>query len=118
MKEKIFVAILIAIPIVLYILKKKYKAGHGEIDDEKRLDPNATIKGFFSETVSNGKASEYRTTVTFSDGFQYITTKTKYKAGPMSGTYTCYIDEDLKQKIIKEATECHYKKAMKDPKWY
>ena len=67
---------------------------------------NATITGFSSEEVIYAKnAAKFKTTVTFSDGFYFITHKTNREQHFLK--YRISIDASLKAKILSKAMEKH-----------
>lgn len=67
---------------------------------------NATIVDISSEKVQHIKnGAKFKTTVTFSDGFQFITHKTNTTAKLL--TYTISVDANLRNKIIEKAVLAH-----------
>ena len=85
---------------------------HWEWEDDDRLDKNAEIVSVTSDKVLYVKnGGKYKTTVTFSDGFVYITHTTNREDGFFH--YRISVDEELKKEIIKEAISCHNKTVDK-----
>lgn len=77
-----------------------------------RPDADAQINNFTSEQVKYEKnGAKFKTTVTFTDGFYYITHKTNSERHVLS--YTISIDDALKAEIIKKAIEKHQKAVEK-----
>ena len=75
-------------------------------------DLNATITDISSKEVKYVKnGAKFKTTVTFSDGFYFITHKTNRDQHFM--TYTISVDDSLKSEIVSRAMEAHNKAATK-----
>ena len=73
---------------------------------------NATVKDMKSERVKylrNG--AKFKTVVTFSDGFWYMTHKTNRKNGFMK--YTISVDRELKLQILEKAVAAHREAVVK-----
>ena len=118
----LFLAVAAAV-IGFNVWKKKYNAGHSVRNSKLDLDYDPTVSNISSEEVKFGKTmAEYKTTVTFTDGFEYVTNKTKYDKGPVVASYKYYIDEELREEIIKDAIAAHDKAYAKQRersgKWY
>ena len=81
---------------------------HWEWEDDDRLDKNAEIVSVTSDKVLYVKnGGKYKTTVTFSDGFVYITHTTNREDGFFH--YYISVDEELKKVIIDNAIRQHGK---------
>ena len=100
----IFVAVM-AIYIVRYSFSKL------KTDRCFRLDPNATIVGVRSENDNWGKFKHIRTIVTFSDGSEYHTHKTRQE--PSFGGYRMIVDAKVIDEIKENAIIAHQKKVAK-----
>lgn len=105
---------LIAIIALIYVfvtLKKKYDSGHARFKRHLELNPDATISRMDSQQVRFGKTfAEYRTTVEFTDGFEYVTNKTKTEYNtPVKYAYRISVDDELRQEIQEDAIACHEK---------
>ena len=75
-------------------------------------DPNAQIIDVSREQVKYAKNDvRYKTTVLFSDGYRFVTTKTKRKQGFMS--YRIFVDAELDAKIRQKAIRRHDKAAQR-----
>ncbi len=75
-------------------------------------DAEASIADVHSEKVQYTKNGvKYKTTVTFSDGFYYITHRTNREQQILS--YTISIDKYLKAEIISRAKKAHEKAVQK-----
>ena len=75
------------------------------------LDPNATIVGIRSEDDNWGRYKHIRTIVTFSDGSEYHTHKTRQE--PAFGGYRIIVDAEVRGEIAVEAVLAHQKKVEK-----
>ena len=98
----------------LYNLWKAFYSlfDHCEWDPGALPDPNAKIISFSSEQVQYTKnGAKYKTTVKFSDGFYFITHKTKRENSFFS--YRISIDEHLKREILECAIIAHTKAIQK-----
>ena len=85
---------------------------HSGWSSNAKPDANATIVDMSSERVEYRKnGAKLKTTVSFSDGFYFITHATKRK--DHFPTYTIYIDDLLKKQIIEKATNKHAAAARK-----
>lgn len=103
---------LLALP--LYSLWKSFYSlfDHCEWDPGALPDPNAKIISFSSEQVQYSKnGAKYKTTVKFSDGFYFITHKTKRENSFLS--YRISIDEHLKKEILECAIDAHTEAVQK-----
>lgn len=76
------------------------------------LDPNATIVSIRSENDNWGKFKHIRTIVTFSDGSEYHTHKTRQE--PSFGGYRMIVDAEVIKEISEKAVIAHHKKATKN----
>lgn len=75
-------------------------------------DANASVVDVKTERVKYLKnGAKFKTTITFSDGFQFITHKTKREDGFFK--YQISIDEDLAEVILRKAFSAHAKVALK-----
>lgn len=69
-------------------------------------DKNAKIIDITSKRIQYGRTKQkLKTTVTFSDGFYFITYKTNYDNGIM--TYKIYLSDELRKTVINLAVEKH-----------
>ena len=69
-------------------------------------DVNATVKDVKSERVKYSRNdAKFKTVVTFSDGFWYMTHKTNRKNGFMK--YTISVDQELRRQIVEKAIAAH-----------
>ncbi len=85
---------------------------HTEWDEDSEPDLNAKITDVYSEKVQYVKnGMKYKTTVTFSDGFNFITHKTNRE--DYIFTYQISMDEELKKEIISKAVRSHKKAVEK-----
>lgn len=84
---------------------------HGKWDKDATPDINANVVDISSKKESYGKNNtKFKTTVKFSDGYRFITTKTKRQDKLL--TYKISIDEELSKKII-DAAKASHEKAVK-----
>ena len=81
---------------------------HTEWEDYSKLNLNAKIVNIKTEKVQYTKnGMKYKTTVSFSDGFNFITHKTNRDDSFFS--YQISIDESLQAEIISKAVLSHEK---------
>jgi hypothetical protein len=90
-----------------------YRYSFSKINTDRctHLDPNATIVGIRSENDNWGKFKHIRTIVTFSDGSEYHTHKTRQE--PSFGGYRMIVDTEVIEEIAEKAVIAHHKKAAK-----
>ena len=85
---------------------------HGKWAKGAAPDPNATIVNTQVEQVKYVKnGAKYKTEITFSDGYHFISHKTNVKTG--FGHYTISIDRELAEKIKANAIAYHAKAVAK-----
>ncbi len=109
----IFVGILLLF-LFLYLAGRDiyWKFDHGTWSENAKPDINASIIDVSSKKVHYAKnETKYQTTVTFSDGFIFTTTKTNREENFF--TYTISMDEELLSEIIELANKSHKKATEK-----
>ncbi len=109
----IFFGIIFLILIGYFVGRDIYwKFDHGKWSESAKPDINATIIDVSSKKVHYAKnETKYQTTVIFSDGFVFTTTKTNREENFF--TYTISIDKELLSKIVELATKSHRKAIEK-----
>lgn len=101
---------LLAYPVYNMCRAFYYLFDHAKWDEDSKPNLDAKIIDIYTEKVQYTKnGMKYKTTVSFSDGFNFITHKTNREDGFF--TYQISIDESLKLKIIEKAIRLH-KKAV------
>ncbi len=81
-------------------------SNHYGWEENSTPDKNAKIQNISSEKVQYSKnGAKYKTKITFSDGFYFITHKTDREDGFL--TYRIFISDELREKIISLAIEKH-----------
>ena len=71
-----------------------------------KLDPSATVVSIHSKKPSR-KSNYIKTTITFSDGFEFVACDTKYGPG------TLIVTPDMKSSMLRRARAAHYAAAVK-----
>lgn len=85
---------------------------HGKWEKGATPDPNAKIINTQVEQVKYVKnGAKYKTEITFSDGYHFISHKTNVKTG--FGHYTISVDQELAEKIKEKAIASHEKAVAK-----
>lgn len=111
---KIVICILLFLFCIVIVFYNGYRTIYSWFDHygwKKNSSPkkNAKMHWITSEKVHYGSSStkaKLKTTVTFSDGFYFITHKTEYdRTGVFA--YRMYISGELKKKIIESAIKKH-----------
>ena len=102
-----FIAIIALVFVLIFALRAFYHLfDHTKQEPYTKLDPLAEIVDIQTEKVEYSKnGAKYKTTVFFSDGFQFITHKTNRKEGFF--TYQISIDDSLRKEIIESAIAAH-----------
>ena len=111
-----FIAVMVFIVCICLACRAIYHLfDHTDYDTTLPLDPHAKIVDICSEQVQYTKnGAKYKTTVSFADGFRFITHKTKRKEGFF--TYQISIDEETLKRIIDKAIFAHKKAVEKQTK--
>ena len=105
--------IIVLIVVVMFGLEIYSNFDHSYTEPGKTLDENAEIVKMDSEQVKYVRNNaKFKTTVTFSDGFTFVTHKTKKEYDGLR-RYTISIEPDTKLTIINNATEAHRKAVEK-----
>lgn len=88
---------------------------HSFLPKGAKLVPDAIIVNFCPQKVQYTKnGAKYRTTVSFSDGFEFITCKTDRADGFLS--YEIFISQELAESIMKKAIKAHDRALAKQQK--
>lgn len=106
-----------AVGTVAVLVTKSYRLfNHHKWENYSVPDENAKIKNVSQERVNNGRElDKLKTTISFTDGFQFITYKTEYErvGGFFSNTYRLSIDTD---EVLRAAKDAHANAVLKKRK--
>ncbi len=95
--------IVAAIAIVIFV---EYKSRASKIEyDADKMREDAKPIGISHDIVGPNSKRRYRTTVTFSDGFKYISHKTNVDYQFL--TYKISVPDEMKDEIVMDAIEAH-----------
>lgn len=100
--------VIVSIGVVLYnMCKSVYTwSDHYGWEENSSPDKNAKIKNITSKEVQYSRnGAKLKTTITFSDGFYFISYKTDREDKAL--TYKIYLSNELREKIIGSAIEQH-----------
>lgn len=101
----VVVMIMMAVIVAAVIYYKTYNSRTHTIYDKNTLKENAVIIDIDTKVVGLKGERKYRTTVTFSDGFEYVSHDTERDDGFL--TYTISLSERMKKQIVAEAIKAH-----------
>ncbi len=106
MYEFLMVFVFLAIYFVIMIKwNKRSNCDRISIKDKNKLDINAHITDIKRHTVGSPMGARWRTIVSFSDGFTFITHVTEYK-DILTG-YLYYISKNVEKQIVLAALTAH-----------
>lgn len=108
MFELLFLILPIVAPIVLYEIYNSQT--HIKCKDEQ-LRENARVISIDTKTVGLKGTRKYRTTVVFSDGFEYISHMTG--RDDEFSRYTIFLTPGMKKAIIADAKAAHFQRLRK-----
>ena len=109
--------VLVPVGILLLLMTPLFKHiyyafEHGKWERGSVPDPDASVVNVESEPVNYAGVVRFKTTITFSDGFRYISHKTKQDVSWV-GSVKYTLPEDLEKEIMQRAMEAHAKAVKK-----
>lgn len=104
------VLFLLFLPVLIYFVLYSSKT---VVSDYDKIRPDASIVSISHKKVKYGRDRNIKTIVTFSDGVEYHTHKTKSE--PRFGYMQLSVDDEVLEEIKEKAIKAHRKLAAKHP---